>query len=342
MRMSEHLRRVLATAAVHHQPISVSLELTHRCDFACRHCYIPDHGTTDGLASARIRTLLDELAAAGTLFLTLTGGEPLLRRDWREIARAARERAFALRILTNGGRIDDQAADDIAALQAAVEVSVYSMDPLVFAAITRRDGSLWAVRRGVELLRQRGVPVLLKVPVMAANASGVAAVFAYAESIGAECRANPHIVHDKAGGLGPLAQRAGTEALRAFYRARYPGSKPLPVPPPAPPDGPLCAAGTRYCNITATGEVLACNLLPNSGGNISQHPFAQIWERSPFFGDLRALRRADLSPCGKCPRLAYCGRCHASALVENGDLRGSWTWACEQAALLEQIAAEPG
>jgi len=334
------LGRAFASASARLQPLSVGLELTHRCDFACRHCYIPDHAVPDGLTLARLLALVDELADAGTLFLTLTGGEPLLRPEWREVARHARRRAFALRIMTNGGRIDAATSDEIAALAASVEVSFYSTDPLVFEGITGRPGSLAAVARGVELLRERGVPVVLKVPVMATNAAGVAAVFAYASGIGAECRAFPHIVHDKSGGTGPLAMRAGSEDLLSYYRARFPGSKALPSAVPPPADGPLCAAARCYCNITAAGDVLACNVLPRSAGNVNERPFAEIWGRSPFFAEVRALRRSDLAQCGTCPRLPYCGRCHASALVEDGDLRGPWSWACRQAELLERAAAE--
>jgi radical SAM protein with 4Fe4S-binding SPASM domain len=335
----DHTQRMWAAAALRHQPLSVSLELTHRCDFACRHCYIPDHAVPDGLLLGRLLTLLDELAAAGTLFLILTGGEPLLRRDWIVVARYARERAFALRVLTNGARIDARVADEIAALRASVEVSVYSTDPLVFAGITGRPGSLAAVLRGVELLRERDVAVMLKVPVMASNAAGVAGVFAFAASVGADCRAYPHIVHDKAGGLGPLALRAGEDELLAFYRAGYPGSRTLPATPAPAPDGPLCAAATRYCNITAAGEVQACNLIPRSAGNVNERPFADIWNDSAFFAELRALRHGDLTTCATCSRLSYCGRCYASALVEDGDLRGPWSFACRQAELLERAAA---
>jgi radical SAM protein with 4Fe4S-binding SPASM domain len=341
MAACEHTARVFASAAARHQPLSVSLELTHRCDFSCRHCYIPDHVAPDGLSTARILTLLDELAAAGTLFLALTGGEPLVRGDWIAIARAAREERFALTILTNGGRIDAAAADEIAGLFATIEVSAYSMDPIVFDAITGRAGSFAAVFHGVELLRERGVPVMLKVPVMSANAAGIAAVFEYAARVGAECRAYPHIVHDKAGSLRPLAMRASDAELLTYYRARFPGAVALPEPVPPPPDGPLCAAAARFCNITAVGDVLACNLIPVPAGNVNERPFVDIWENSTFFTELRALRRGDLSTCATCRRLSYCGRCHACALVEDGNLRGPWSFACRQAELLERAAAEP-
>ena len=43
-------------------PVAVTLEITGRCNFACRHCVVPDHEVSDGLTTARVLALLDELA----------------------------------------------------------------------------------------------------------------------------------------------------------------------------------------------------------------------------------------------------------------------------------------
>jgi radical SAM protein with 4Fe4S-binding SPASM domain len=53
---------------------------------------------------------------------------------------------------------------------------------------------------------------------------------------------------------------------------------------------------------------------------------------------IRAIRRSDLSTCSTCSKLPYCGRCHAQALVEDGDILGPSTAACAYAAALEDAA----
>jgi HAD superfamily hydrolase (TIGR01490 family) len=80
-------------------PLDVCLELTHHCNFRCQHCYIPDFLAPDLLSTERVFGLLEELAEMGTLYLTLSGGEMLLRKDWYEIGRRARDLGFALRPL---------------------------------------------------------------------------------------------------------------------------------------------------------------------------------------------------------------------------------------------------
>jgi len=61
--------------------------------------------------------VLDGLRELGTLYVTLTGGEPLTHPEFLEIARGARQRAFALRIFTNGALVTEATADAIAALR---------------------------------------------------------------------------------------------------------------------------------------------------------------------------------------------------------------------------------
>ena len=59
--------------------------------------------------------------------------------------------------------------------------------------------------------------------------------------------------------------------------------------------------------------------------------------------EIRGIRRHDLSECRGCGRLSFCGRCHAQAMVEDGDLYGPSSYARARADLLEAAAGRaPG
>lgn len=331
-------RDVLDDASRRYLPLSVSLELTHRCNLRCRHCYIPDLTAADGLPTERILTLLEELVAEGTLFLTLTGGEPLLRRDWWPIAKRARALGLAVRLLTNASLIDDETADRLRALDVVVEVSMHAADPAAFEAVTGRPGSHEAAIAGVERLRARDVPVLLKVPVTVHNREEVESVFELACRVGAECRADYRIVHRKDGAREPLAARVREEEMTGFYGSpRFAGARPGSATSRPVQDGPPCAAGVRFACIAANGDVLACNVMPGSAGNVLERPFGSIWRESDWFRTLRGVRRPDLGECAACERAVYCSRCPATALVEDGDLLGRSSWSCDHAAALERV-----
>ena len=329
-------QRLVERAARDLIPLDVSLELTWRCNFRCHHCYIPDFDAPDGVSTPRLLELLEELVAMGTLFLTLTGGEPLLRRDWDVVARRARELGFQVTLLTNGSLVDECVSDILAELAIQVQVSFHSSDPVVFDRVTARTGSAARVLRGVERLRNRGVSVELTVPISRLNPDGAAGVPRLADALGVESHVYTTIFAAKDGGRTPLALRL--PARDAVRLAGAPGTgchHPDEATEHQAGDGPLCAAGVRYANITAAGDVLACNILPGPAGNINHASFREIWERSARLQRIRAIRRSDLPVCSTCSKLPYCGRCHAQALAEDGDILGPSSAACAHAAALE-------
>ena len=81
-------------------PLSVHLDITYRCNERCQHCYLEHHGR-DELSTAEIRKLLEQLADAGVFFLTISGGEPLVRSDCFEIITYARSLGFNVKLKTN-------------------------------------------------------------------------------------------------------------------------------------------------------------------------------------------------------------------------------------------------
>jgi MoaA/NifB/PqqE/SkfB family radical SAM enzyme len=157
--------RVLGRAERRSVPISVAVELTHACNLDCEMCYLdlqPDK-KIGALSTEEWKDVFEQLAQAGCLFLIMTGGELLLRRDWFELATHARSLGFALRLYTNATLIDDATADRIASLRPlGVEVSLHGARAETQDRIARKTGSFDKVMRGVGLLRDRGVPVLLK------------------------------------------------------------------------------------------------------------------------------------------------------------------------------------
>lgn len=338
---STYIVKMLHEADKSSIPIEISIDLTHHCNFRCQHCYIPDFSAPDLLTTERMFSLLEELAEMGTLFLTLTGGEMFLRKDWYEIGCRARDLGFKLRLFSNGSTITDEVADQILSLHAAAEVSLYSMDEEIFERITQHEGSFKKTIRGIERIRERDIELLLKIPMMVFNASGFEKVFEYGRKIGAEVRADPRIVAKKNGDLVTLKLNADTEDLLPYYRS---GHTPCSVNEGAVDDprfdGPLCAAGNRYANISSAGEVRACNSMPVVAGNVREKSFREIWEQSDWLKQVRSIRRKDLDTCNTCSKISYCGRCHAQALVEDGNMMGPSSSACNYAETVELIQIE--
>jgi radical SAM protein with 4Fe4S-binding SPASM domain len=324
-----HFAQLSVTATERAIPLEVSIELTHRCNLRCRHCYIPDLGSPARLDTDRLLRLLHELAEAGTLFLALTGGEPLLEPDWLPLAREARRLGFVVSLLSNGTLIDERAADALARLAVSLHVTLFSVDPAVTDAITGAPGSCAQTRRGIEALRARGGEVLVKTPLLTLNRGAANGVAAYAASVGAEFQAFPDIMPRSDGDPAPLTLRLPARELPAGFELRTE----CPVIEPLRATDPLCAAGRRYGVVTPGGDLLACGLLPTSAGNLRERSFRDVWAGSPVLQELRRLRRGDLPTCGPCRAASFCQRCPAQALLEDGDLLGPSRRACERAGV---------
>lgn len=338
MDRTPHFSRLVGRAASQCIPLEVVIELTHHCNFRCRHCYIPDFQTPDRLTTERMIDLLDELADMGTLYLVFTGGEFLLRKDWYDIAKRARQLGFSLAVLTNGALVDETVADQLADVQAYVEISFYADDREVFERITRKPGSFDATKRGIELVRERGLQLELNIPVMELNRESYRSALEFAERIGAAGSSFAKILSKKDGDPEPIQLRMAPEDLPAFFSGSPElGGPPVPEAEGVEREGSLCAAGVRYANITAAGDVLACNIMPVVAGNILDRSFREIWETSPWFLRLRGFTRADLETCSTCEKFGYCGRCPAQALVEDGNLLGPSKDACDQAEAKEAV-----
>src|SRR5256886_17584547 len=92
--------RLIARTVRKRLPLSVHFDLTYRCNERCVHCYL-DHEDHGELSTAGCIDALEQLAKAGTLFLTFSGGELFLRRDLGGLLATARRLRVDVKFHTN-------------------------------------------------------------------------------------------------------------------------------------------------------------------------------------------------------------------------------------------------
>jgi radical SAM protein with 4Fe4S-binding SPASM domain len=101
-----------------------------------------------------------------------------------------------------------------------------------------------------------------------------------------------------------------------------------------------CPAGTQYVGITPDGDVTPCPYLPRYGGNLREQTFAQIWNDSQLFNDLRR-RKALGGRCGECEFNGMCGGCRARAYGATGDPMAEDPWCVYQPGRHGLIQVQP-
>lgn len=137
------------------------LSVTELCNFRCNYC-LPDGNDCNtpkgGLTLPEIQTLVQAFAELGTTKVRITGGEPALRRDLKEIIALCKQTAGINKVAltTNGFRLKQDVESYEKAGLDAINVSADSLDPRMFQAITGKD-KLEDILKGVDAALESGI-----------------------------------------------------------------------------------------------------------------------------------------------------------------------------------------
>ncbi len=325
-------------------PYSGSVELTHRCNLSCRHCYqfAPRDGELD---TAQWIGVLEDLAGAGCLFLGFTGGEPLLREDLPELISAAAEMGYVLTIQTNGVLVDAPFARMLGRLPTLrADVSVYGATPATHDGLTGVEGSFAAALHGIRLLREHGVPTLMKVTVGNFNLEEVEDMARLARELDTKAvfsslifprndrnDAPASLRLDDAGleryirfesehMLDDLGELLGEEAGRLTREdlIRYLTGCVADTARGREKNKHSCGGGRTAFSINPYGDVYPCVAFPLVVGNVKEDNFSHIWKTSPVLARLRREEEELPAECTECDLLDECGICRALSFLEAG------------------------
>ena len=318
-------------------PLGVQLDLTYRCNEQCVHCYL-DHDDHGEMTTAEIKDLLDQLAAAGVFFLSLSGGEIFLRRDFFEILEYAARLRFCVKLKTNAVLIREAQAARIAGLGVeSVQISLYSHRPEVHDAITKLPGSLKRSVAATRLLTAAGVKVIFANVLMRQNMADYKGVQVLAQEVGAAFTIDPTITPMMDGDRSILSMNIGEAELREVFRDNtLVGNVEEFCKPPAGPvdeadafESLPCSAGHTACYISPYGDLYPCVQFPLPSGNVRRQRFLDIWKHSPQLNEVRSITLGDVQGCSQCVHGSECSRCPGLAYME-GNMRGPSTQDCEK------------
>ncbi len=330
-------------------PLDVSLELTHFCNLDCIHCYVVerDRRNPRELAATEWLAVLDQLAEAGTLRVTFTGGEVFTRPDWHEIVSHARKRDFSIEILSNGTLVGPREADLLAdASPWEVGVSLYADRAEVHDAVVRQEGAFDRSVRGIDLLQNRGVKVRIKSVLMSVTYDHYRGLIELARRLGTRLSIDPTVTARNDGSTDNQRYGIDLEQFRAvltdpvvppealkFDTAQLEASRQHKLGRTA------CQAGVTMCNIDPTGTVLPCMQWIEPAGDLRTQRFSEIWADSPVLKAAAGAVTSGIPECRDCTYLALCNRCPAAAFLETGDPQRPYPLACAMAEVMDRVKA---
>lgn len=327
----------------------MDVEITSRCNLACRYCYFFDNPSVcyEDLPTAQWQGFFDELGRVGVMHVTLQGGEPFLREDLFDLIGSIIDNRMRFSILSNGTRIDDLVSGMLAITGRCdgVQVSVDGPRSSVHDSI-RGTGAFDAAVRGIKSLKKHNVPVTARISIYPGNVAELADTVRFlletlnvngvsTNAVGklGRCRQ-----HTKEMTLSPSARHRAMEALIQAAE-RYPNritatAGPLAEAfiwnrmaaahengdPPFPDGGRLtgCRCAYQSMAVRSDGTYIPCAMLPHLAlGRIDHDPLTSVWQNAPMLNALRsrlAIPLSGFAECADCFYRPYCtGNCPALA-----------------------------
>lgn len=332
-----------------HRPRNCVWELTLGCNLSCLHCgSSAGRARRDELTTDQCLDLVDQLADLGCELITLSGGEPMLRPDLYDIARAIADRGIRVNMVTNGLLITDESAARIKA-SGMCNVGVSIDGPQEIHDRIRAPGSFVKSVEGIRTLVANGVSVGVMTTINRLNIDHLARIRQIAMEAGASMwrlqLAKPmgEICGDTDFVIRPRDLLQVIPQLAAMKRQ---GGIHLAVGDSigyyGPHDQTLrgrgwrgraecwqgCRAGMDAIGIEADGGVKGCLSIqakapdgsdPWREGSVKEHSLAEIWFRTGAFGYNRDFTDDQLKgacrTCGKASRCRGGARCVSTALT---------------------------
>jgi len=314
----------------------VHFDITSKCNSKCIYCLSSNRIDRKGdLSTKKILETIKELNDLGMWVLTISGGEPLLRRDIFEILDCLKKINIPIRFFTNGILINDTIAEKLSHYKdlMTIQISLDSSNAEHHDAQRGVKGSFEKTVKGIKnLMKYNCVPVISTV-ITQLTLKDVEETADFLHELGINyvrigdakiCSeasiSNKKIVNlklDQARALGKKIISINRKYKSSMKFSLSPHMINCPQDPNDLHDMPFCTAGVTSLYISPSGEVYPCIALSEPElkvGDIKKDSVINIWNKSSLLKELRKLSVDDFEKCKSCDVKDICkGGCRGSS-----------------------------
>jgi radical SAM protein with 4Fe4S-binding SPASM domain len=313
-------------------------EITFACNMRCLHC-----GTAAGNKRPRELTddetyhVVDELAALGGRIVTLSGGEPLMRKNWREIARRFIKSDIKTGIISNGYLFNEKIVEDLVDIGFNNVGISFDGTKKTHNYIRQRPESFKRAHKAMELMTAAKQRYCAVSQISNINVGELDQIREILVDVGCPQwriqmttdtgRMSKDFV------LGLDKYPAFIDKILEFKKKNdeieidigenigYFGCRGMEISEGDPYLG--CYAGTRVLGIESDGTIKGCLSMPEEfvEGNIRDSSLTEIWNNPEGFAYNRKFTRDTASgACHECKYLPLCrGGCTTTSFSASGE-----------------------
>ncbi len=324
-------------AKLNNVPLSLTLEITPFCNFSCVMCYIrlnKDEAKKQGrmLSADEWIKIAEQAREAGSLYVSLTGGEPFSHPDFWKIYSEINKMGFLVSILSNGSMIDEAAIENFRryGMPYCVKLTVYGASDETYKKVCNSPDGFSKVSKAIDLLKEAGVPVKTTSTIVRENADDLKAIYAFARSKQVPMKHTVSVLKSSRGAVNTvetsrfqLADFSDGFTLEALEKSKFP---PLKSP------FAWCASYKNSLWVTWCGDFQLCSFLNEP--------------RVKYNGDFSASHKAlyskldavkSPSECEKCEWQVFCQRCPGALCAESGHPEKTDSGFCLMAKRLQDL-----
>lgn len=332
-------------------PISGAFELSPLCNMDCKMCYVKMTKEKQKSIS-RLRTneewieLAKQAKDEGLLFLLLTGGEPFLVKNFKELYIELSKMGFCVSINTNGTMIDENVIEWLKKYPPTrINLTLYGASDETYERLCKNPRGFTQVKKAIALLKENDIQVKLNCSVTPYNKDDLKDILEFANKNDLVVQTTtymfPPLRKDKKSigknnRLSPEEAALYTAYIESYLNGytnfkAYVESDELEIYNKEDDlcviegDGMKCRAGISTFWITWDGKLLPCGMIPEEGLNPWQVGFKKAWENAKNITEKIKLP----VKCAGCAKKKLCKACAAMVYTETGTYDKVPQYRCE-------------
>lgn len=312
-------------AYISRTPIYAKFELTYNCNFSCKYCFVK-RLSTKKIDLEEVKKILKQLKDIGVVYLFLTGGEPLLHPDIKEILKYSSKLGFITTLQTNGYLIDEKLIKFFESLEHfELTFSYHSLNKERFDNFTNFNGSYEKINKLINILKDTNIYFYLKIPITNLNVDEAIIMGEYFSNKNIKFEMSTQILPDIKDSISTenfqitnkkIIKELYNRGFLVFQKSR-------------------CSALRSKLWINPEGDLYPCELYRFKIGNLTKSSINDLWENSLSMKVLKSRIYQIPESCKSCQYEEYCNRCLAYDFYENWNKK--LLYFCNNAKIISEI-----
>lgn len=331
------LEKLKSWARQNFVPLNATFELTPFCNFNCVMCYVhltKEKAQEQGeiLSADKWLEIARQARDMGTLYVTLTGGEPFLHPEFRKIYSELNKMGFLISIMSNGSMIDEEMIEFFyeCGMPFMIKLTAYGASDETYKKVCGVSDGFTKLSKAIDLLKNAGVPLKMTSTIVRENADDLQNIYTFAKEKGISMQHTISVTKSSRGSVNTIEKSR-------FALSDFPDELTLEelektkFPPVKSPFAWCMSYGSSFW-MTWHGHLQLCSFM-----NVPEVVYSGnfVSDYVSLYKKLKEIKNPD--ECENCQWQSFCQRCPGILCAESGHPQKTDAGLCDMAKKLYEL-----